>query len=78
MDLDTQLQRRRRQQVCCSALVSSCWSLLAPEGCETITRITPFGLRTASVAHNLLVSFTLHVQEHLNPIRFYGNQNRFS
>ena len=36
--LETQVQRR--QQVCCSALVSPRWSLLAPEGCDTLTGIT--------------------------------------
>ena len=40
MGLDTQLQHRRRQQVCCSALVSSRWSVLALAGCDIITGIT--------------------------------------
>ena len=36
--LNTEVQRR--QQVCCSALVSPRWSFLAPEGCDTLTGIT--------------------------------------
>ena len=39
MGLEIQVQRR--QQVCCSALVSPRWSFLAPEGCGTLTGITP-------------------------------------
>ena len=38
MGLETQVQRR--QQVCCSALVSPRWSFLAPEGCDTLKGIT--------------------------------------
>ena len=38
MGLQTQVQHR--QQVCCSALVSSRSSFLAPEGCDTLTGIT--------------------------------------
>jgi len=38
MGLDTQVQHPK--QLCCSALVSSRWSFLAPEGCDILTGIT--------------------------------------